>query len=397
MSVSQANASISLINAQSAVDDAQTALANLKVLPTQSQIDSAYATYLADQQTVAKLKAAFDKVSALTEDDLRRAQALSDLEAALQTKNKDEATYNYLENYQPDASSVTQAEANLELAKAQLTVAQADNDAVKNGPDETKIAAAQANIQEIEATLDQQYIRAPFAGTITSVSVAQGDVVSNGVTAFTINDLSKLYLDLQVSEVDINSVAQDQPVDLTFDAIADNQYRGQVTDIGMIGTVSGGVANFTVTAVMTDPDDLVRPGMTASATIITEQASSVLLVPNNAVTTLGGGKAVYILSNGQLNLVRVTTGLSSDTQAEVSSDSLAAGDLVVTNPSSLSIATTTNGVSSVFSNLFQMLGVTSSGGGGTGGFGAGGTPPDFNGGNPPSGFPPSGGPSGAGG
>ena len=51
VSVSQANAQVTLLNAQTAVDDAQTTLDNLKVLPTQAQINAAYATYLADQQT----------------------------------------------------------------------------------------------------------------------------------------------------------------------------------------------------------------------------------------------------------------------------------------------------------------------------------------------------------
>ena len=359
---------------------------------------------------VSKLQITYDPWASYPADNVNRAEALRDLETAQSTENKDIQYYNYLKNYTPDAASVTEAEANLELAKAQLTVAQADHDAVKDGPDQAKIAAAEANIQQIEATIDQQYIRAPFDGTITSVSVKKGDLVSNGTTAFNISDLSTLYIDLQVSEVDINSVKEDQTVDLTYDAIADKQYTAKVTDIGMIGTVSGGVANFTVTAQLADADSSVHPGMTATAAIITEEASNVLLVPNNAITTMGGNKVIYVIANSQLTPVTVTVGLASDTQTEVSSSKLASGDAVVTNPSTLTSSTTTSSATSIFGNLFRMLGVTTSGnvaGGGLGGnfpggnF-SGGTPPDINGGNfpsgnPPSGNPPSGAPSGTGG
>jgi HlyD family secretion protein len=402
VTVSQANAKIALINAQTAVDDAQTTQDNLQVVPTQAQIDAAYTTLLTDQQTVDKLQAAYDKVSGLDVNDLRRAQALSALEGAKQTRDQAASTWDYLKNYKPDATSVAQAEANLALVKAQLVVAQANYDAVKNGPDATKVAAAQANISQIQAALDQQYIRAPFDGTMTTVNVNAGDQVSSGSSAFRIDDTSALYIDLQVSEVDINSVNLDQSVDLTFDAITDQAYTAKITDVGSVGTVSGGVANFTVTAHLTNANSAVRPGMTATANIVIQQVSNVLLVPNHSITTFGKDKVVYVLANNQVTPVVVTAGLASDTQTEITSTTLKSGDVVVTNPTSLTTATTTStGVSSIFGNLFRMLGVTTggaAGGGVTGGppanFGGGGPPANFGGGNPPSGSPPSGAPSG---
>jgi hypothetical protein len=102
---------------------------------------------------------------------------------------------------------------------------------------------------------------------------------------------------------------------------------------------------------------------------------------------------VYTLANNTVTPVPVTVGLASDTQTEITSTSLKSGDVVVTNPTSLTATTASTGASSIFGNLFRMLGVTTSGsaaGGGT----AGGPPSDFGGGNPPSGSPPSGAPSG---
>ncbi len=332
VSVAQANAQVALINAQTAVNNAQTALNNLQVVPTAAQISAANAAYLSDQQAVNKAQTAFNQVSGLPDTDLTRAQALSTLDQAINQENKDKAYLDYLQNYKPDAATLAQDQANLALAQAQLTVAQTNYDAVKNGPNQAQIAADQANINSIQATLDEQYIRAPFDGTITSMSVKTGDMVNSGTAAFQIDDLSTLTISLQVSEIDINNVKVGQQVDLVFDAIPDKQYTATVSNISMVGTVSGGVANFSVTAVLTGADSSVKPGMTSTANIVTDSASNVMLVPNRAIDSLGTNKIIYIESNGAVTPVRVTVGLASDTQTEVTSPQLKEGDLVVTNP-----------------------------------------------------------------
>lgn len=350
VAVNQANTQVALIQAQQAVTTAQDARNAYDVTVTQAQIDTAYATYLNDRQQVDKLQTTFDNLADRPADDLDRAQALSALDSAIQQMNHDQSNYDYLLNYTPNAQDVAKADADLALAKAQLAVAQDNWDAVKDGPDQSKVAAAQANINSIQATLDEQYIRASFAGTVTDISVQVDDMVSIGTVAFHVDNLSSLYVDLQVSEVDINNVALGQTVDLSFDAIANKQYTGTVTDIASIGTVTGGVANFTVTAVVNSPDEYIKPGMTATATIITKSASNVLLVPNRAVTTLNGEKIVYVVRNSQVTSVKVTVGLVSDTQTQVTSTDLKVGDNVVTNPSSVSTAQKSSS-SSLFGSL----------------------------------------------
>jgi HlyD family secretion protein len=379
VSVAQANAQIALINAQTAVTNAQAALNNLNLVPTQAQIDAANATYLADQQTVSRLQTIFDQYASRPVTDLTRAQALSALDTAIAKENADLANLNYLQTYKPDANTLAQDQANLALAQAQLKVAQSNFDAVKNGPDPVQVAAQQANINSIQATLDQQNVRAPFDGTITDLAVKPGDLVNSGTYALRVDDSSALYVDLQVSEVDINNVTLGQQVDLTYDAIPNKQYTGSVTDIGSVGTVSGGVANFTVSLVLKDADSAVKPGMTATANIVTNSVSNVLLVPNRAISTVGTRKVVYVLNNGQVTPVRVTVGLASDTQTEITSTNLKTGDVVITNPTTLTTATTTG--TGLFAGLFRALGVTTGGGNnfaGRGGFGAGG---GFGGGN----------------
>jgi len=380
VTVAQANAQIALINAQTAVSNAQTALNNLTVMPSQAQIDAANATYLMDQNIVAKLQSTYDLYASRPVTDVPRAQALSALDAAIAQENADLAKLTYLQNYKPDPSALAQDQASLALAQAQLAVAQTNFDALKNGPDPVQVAAAQANIKSIQATLSQQDITAPFGGVVTDLVVKPGDLVNNGTYALQINDTSALYVDLQVSEVDINSVTLGQPVELTFDAISGKQYSASVTDIGTVGTVAGGVANFTVTVVLSNADSAVKPGMTATANVITNSVSNALLVPNKAITSVGTRKIIYVLASGQLTRVPVTVGLASDTQSEVTAANLKDGDLVVTNPTALTTATTTS--TSFLSGLLRSLGVTTGGAGfagrgsgfppGGGGFGGGG-------------------------
>jgi HlyD family secretion protein len=186
--------------------------------------------------------------------------------------------------------------------------------------------------------LNHAQLLAPFSGTITEVDVNSGDLVSNGDEAFRIDDLGSIYVDLEISEVDLASLALGQPAILEFDAIADKEYSGEVTQIGMIGTVSQGVVNYPVTVRVTDADENIRPGMTASVTIVVNEVEDALLVPSKAVRTVNGQKTVTVLFEGQQISVPVTVGLTGDGMVEVISDQLREGDAVVVNGST---ATTT--------------------------------------------------------
>ncbi len=198
----------------------------------------------------------------------------------------------------------------------------------------SKLEQAKLAVQTAQANLDAAKLTAPFGGTVTEVSGMVGDQVSPGTKAFRIDDLSQMKVDVQVSEVDINSVQVGQPVTLTFDAIAGKAYTGKVVEVAQAGDSVQGAVNFTVTVVLTDPDKSVKPGMTAAVTITVKQMNNVLLVPNRAVRLVDNQRVVYILVNGQPEEVNVTLGASSDTMSEVVSSDLKVGDLIILNPPS---------------------------------------------------------------
>lgn len=203
---------------------------------------------------------------------------------------------------------------------------------LERSPNPDDLAAAQARLQAAQTAVDSLTLTAPFAGTITEADVKPGDQVSLGSIAFRLDKLDRLLVDVQVSEVDINTIQIDQPVSLSFDAILDKEYNGVVSQVAPVGTVVQGVVEFNVTVELTDADQNVKPGMTAAVNIIVDQISDALLVPNRAVRLVNGQRVVYILSNNQLKQVKVTLGASSDTESQVTGGDLQEGEQIVLNP-----------------------------------------------------------------
>lgn len=130
-----------------------------------------------------------------------------------------------------------------------------------------------------------------------------------------------------------------------------------MTAISASGTVTAGVANYTVTVLLTHADSQVRPGMTAAANIISQQLNNVMLVPNLSITTLNGKRVVYRMAGGQMSPVTVTESLVSDTQTAVVSPDLKVGDAIVVNPASLATAPAVPGFQATLDNLLLKLGV----------------------------------------
>jgi multidrug efflux pump subunit AcrA (membrane-fusion protein) len=217
-------------------------------------------------------------------------------------------------------------------ASQQLNAAVTTLYELERSPDPDNIAAAQARVQAAQKAVDARALTAPFSGTVTQVEAKPGDLVAPGTIAFRLDKLDRLLVDVQVSEVDINSIRVDRPVTLSFDAILDKEYRGVVSQVSAVGDVIQGVVEFNVVVELTDADEQVKPGMTAAVNIIVEEINDTLLVPNRAVRVVDGQRVVYILKDGTLEEVMVTLGASSETESQVLESDLKAGDQIVLNP-----------------------------------------------------------------
>jgi HlyD family secretion protein len=240
------------------------------------------------------------------------------------------ALYNWYTSA-PDPLEIERSLASLNLAQAHLEDAQREADRLADGQNADEIAAAQAQVDAAQSTMNLSKIIAPFDGVITESNPQPADMVAPGKVALRVEDLSQLYVDLQISEVDINLVEPGQSVMLVFDAIPDKTYTGQIVKIDLVGRVSGGAANFAVTVAMTDTDPLVKPGMTAAVTVAVKEVKNALLVPNRAVRVLNGERVVYVLVDNQPVAVKIRLGTITDLYSEVAGGDLNAGDLLVMN------------------------------------------------------------------
>ena len=369
-----ANAQVTLATAQQALLTAQ-AKANGKQLPNSTNplvIEKAYSDYLLAKKTYVKAYNEFQKFVNRPLTDKQRYAALSALISAEQKMNTDLQTYNWLSG-KPTKLDVAQANADLAqaqanvdqaqatynslkggptssavtLAEAKLADAQRAYDRVKNGPSAEDIAAAQAAVNAAQATLNQQHLVAPFAGTITDINILPGDQVgssasnsstsSSNTPAIQLDNVDSMFTDVQVSEVDVNNLKVGQQATFTFDAIPNQSYTGKVTEIGISGSSAQGVVNYPVTLQIDNPDAAIKPGMTATVAIAIAQHDDVLVVPNSAIRSSGGQRNVTVLFEGQQFTIPVTVGLTNGTQSEVTSSQLKEGDEVVLNTT-----TTTN-------------------------------------------------------
>lgn len=224
------------------------------------------------------------------------------------------------------------ADEDLALAQAQYNDAYREWQRLSDGPDASDIEAAQARIDAALATLDMAHVTAPFEGTVTLVDNLPGDQVMAGTQAFRLDDMSRLLVDVELSEIDINNVSLGQNVQVSFDAILNKEYNGTVIEVGQIGNDQQGAVNFTVTIELTDADSLVRPGMTAAVNIVVKEIKNEILIPNRAVRLVDGKRVVYLMKNGALDQVEIRLGANAETMSVLVSDNVPEGSEIVLNP-----------------------------------------------------------------
>ncbi len=331
--VEQATAYQNMIQAQDAVDKAREKLQSKSYNRADpNAIDEARANLVMAENAVTRATEAYDQVDSLGENDPNRAEMFSQLARARQNRDMKLANLNWLLGH-PDEQELAAANANLEVALAKLKDATREWERLKNGPDPNDVKAAEIRVASLEATIGQYHLTAPFNGTIMILNHQTGDMVTPGQTGVRIDDISQLFVDLEIPEVYISQIEVGQKADMTFDALGSRLYHGKVTKVARVGTnKTGSAVNFTVTVLITDPDTSVTPGMTASVSIITTQLENALIIPNRAVRFVDGERVIYILRDNKPAPVKITIGASSDTHSEVISGDLKEGDLIILTP-----------------------------------------------------------------
>lgn len=326
-----AQAAQTLVAAKQAFEDAEKDIVRLKYpRASQDQLDRAQAEIDLANQQVSRAEDAYKFVKDRSDGDPVKSQAELNLINARMDRDKKIATLDWYLG-KPSELDAEKYQAAYDLAKAKLEDAQREFERISGG-NLADIQSAQARVDAAQATLNLARVLAPFGGIVTEAYPLTGDQVSPGTKAFRLDDLSSLFVDVEVSEVDINNIKSGQPVSISFDAILGRNYDGVVVEVAKVGSVTGGVVNFKVTVQLTNADDLVKPGMTAAVDITVKELQDVLLVPNRAVRLIDGARYVFVLENGQPVQKRIQIQSSSDQQSAIAEGEVKVGDTIILNP-----------------------------------------------------------------
>lgn len=216
-------------------------------------------------------------------------------------------------------TSLENAQANLDNAKAEMTLQTANYNRIKALSDKSLVSQndydqalynftkAKAGLKTAELEYNRSKINlgyasiySPIDGVILERAVDEGQTVAasfNTPTLFSIaKDLTQMQVEANIDEADIGKLKEGQRVTFTVDAFTDLNFNGKVVQIRLNPTTVSNVVTYTVIVKAENPDLKLMPGMTASITVYVEEAVNVLTVASKAIhfTPDEGVMATYI-------------------------------------------------------------------------------------------------------
>lgn len=198
--------------------------------------------------------------------------ALAQYNASLNELNYYQQNYNRQNNMYKSGviSKADYEQAAYQVKNSQQTVSQ------------RKTALAQAR-----TNLSYANIYAPIDGIILSREVEEGQTVAASMTTptlFTIaKDITKMQVEANVDEADIGGVEVSQRVSFTVDAYPQEEFSGRVRQVRLSATTESNVVTYTVIIDADNPEQKLKPGLTATITIFTQELKDIDTVPASAI------------------------------------------------------------------------------------------------------------------
>jgi HlyD family secretion protein len=250
-------------------------------------------------------------------------------------------------------------EANLET-QAQLDSAKAllEAEKARHKASGDQVEQARANLKQLEDDLSKTRIHAPMSGTISQLNKEAGEMAVGAQfqedVILVLSNLAGMEAEVKVDENDIVSVALGDRAVIEVDALPEIEFNGRVTEIASSASIAGtGTVDqkteFVVKVEITDEVGQLRPGMTATAEIVTDVRDDSLALPIQAVAVrtveqLSSGdedterwtadkdgfvELVFVVDDDKVEARQVTTGIQSDTHVEIV-EGIAEGEQIVT-------------------------------------------------------------------
>jgi HlyD family secretion protein len=287
-SLAQARAAVT--NSRAGITDAQA-----KNLAAKSTVQNNQAGVSASEANVAVLKAQQDDALSLLkqQESLLKAGVIAqrDYDVAMTAYKTAEARYNQavaqlnqskLSEQSSASAGIVQSQAAVEQSKAQLQQAQA---AVEQNA--AQVQQAQAALSLAEVNLSHTTITSPIDGVVVSRDVNVGQTVAASLSAptlFTIaNDLTQMQVIANIDQADIGLVEQAKSVKFTVDAFPGKDFDGKIQEMRLNPVNVQNVVTYNVVINVDNPQQTLKPGMTANLTITIDERNNVLKVPNSAL------------------------------------------------------------------------------------------------------------------
>lgn len=196
---------------------------------------------------------------------------------------------------------------------------------------EAAASVSGAQVEKLEAVLQQKQLRAPFGGTLGIPRVDEGQYLSPGVSVVTLQDLDTMRADFTVPEQQLGQLRIGQRVRLSVES-EEGEFTGEV--IGIDPKVDPSSRLVSVRAAIDNPEGRLTPGQFARISVELPREDGIIALPQTAVVTSLYGDYVYIVREAESDQpearqVFVTVGRRSGPQVEIRAG-VAPGDLVVT-------------------------------------------------------------------
>jgi len=236
----------------------------------------------------------------------------------------------------------------LDAATAQYDISKATTEAIS-----FQINQAQASLKSTLDNIEKTVYTSPIAGIIASLQVEEGETAlvgtmnNPGTVLMTIADLSVMEVEVEVDETDVVALELGHPAEIQVDAFPDRIISGTVTEIGSSAlakiSVSEESRDFKVVITLEDPPDNLKPGLSASADIITAERKGVLAVPISALISRedpdsarrgdgGSEEGLYVVGpDSRVTFTPVQKGIMGELKIEITSG-LESGQNIVVGP-----------------------------------------------------------------
>ena len=229
-------------------------------------------------------------------------------------------------------AGVTTAENALQQAKNELILKEAGNTPETLALQMSRVVAARAAKELIQAQINTMTLKSPIDGIITKQELHEGVFVQAGSHVVSVISKDSYEVEIFVPEVDIAKITIDDSVNITLDAYTDDDiFLAQVASIDPAETIIEGVATYKVTVSFIDSkDERIKPGMTADTVIFTDEREQVLAAPTRAIITEDSQKYVRMPNGNEIKKIPVETGMKSSSGYIEITDGLKEGETIIT-------------------------------------------------------------------